>query len=116
MNSALRHLFILLLAFSSLGPQAGELEPLGPDMWPETKEAAVELALQGLTPEQRVQLKAMEKQKLILLHFGYGTWLRNHLGLWRGNSKLTESVCGGPCHPDNASTSIIEAMWEALQK
>jgi hypothetical protein len=42
--------------------------------------------------------------------------IRNHYGLWHGNSRLIEAVCGGPCHPDDASIIIIEKVWDALQQ
>lgn len=32
-----------------------------------------------------------------------------------GNDKLILSACGRPCHPDDASMKIIEALWQALQ-
>ncbi len=32
------------------------------------------------------------------------------------SSRLTVSACGQPCHPDDASMRIIEAVWQALQK
>jgi hypothetical protein len=41
--------------------------------------------------------------------------IRNRYGLWRGNDKLILSACGQPCHPDDASMKIIEAIWEEFR-
>ncbi|WP_456753598.1 DUF6794 domain-containing protein [Bradyrhizobium sp. USDA 4461] len=47
---------------------------------------------------------------------GFGTWIRNRYGLWRGNDKLILSACGFRCHPEDASMKIIEAVWQAQHK
>jgi hypothetical protein len=112
---ATRLLAILLFA-APLSGQSQEADDLGPDKWPKTVQEAVTIAIQRLSPESRAKLRAMKEGDLILLHHGYGTGLRNYLGLWRGNSELIKSACGHPCHPDDASMVIIEATWKQLQK
>ncbi len=83
--------------------------------WPETIEAATQTIISLLPEKDRLLIKATKKEDLILYHHGWGTGIRNSLGLWRGNQKLLLSACGKPCHPDDASMKIIEAVWENLQ-
>jgi hypothetical protein len=83
--------------------------------WPETIEAATQTIISLLPEKDRQLVKAAKKEDLILYHHGWGTGIRNSLGLWRGNQKLLLSACGKPCHPDDASMKIIEAVWESLQ-
>ncbi len=52
---------------------------------------------------------------LIKFHHGWGTGIRNDLGLWRGNTSLRESCGGARMHPDSASRVIIHAVWKRLQ-
>ena len=35
-----------------------------------------------------------DESDLIGLHFGLGTWIRNNLGIWRGNNPLTQAIRG----------------------
>ena len=83
------------------------------DLFPATVEAAVRL-LQGLVPEnEKAKIAAMKEDELKTLHFGLGQWVRNHLGLWGGNSMLLQAT--GESNPDDASGVIIRAFWQALQ-
>lgn len=106
-----------LIAMFLTGPAAAqEEEPLGPDNWPTTVEATVADLLSALSPEDKETIRAAKKDDLIMFHHGWGTGIRNHYGLWRGNEALLESACGKGCHPDDASMVIIEAVWKALQE
>ena len=49
-----------------------------------------------------------------MLHHGYGTHVRNSLGLWRGNEALIVSCAGGLAHPDDVSMIIIESLWRSV--
>ena len=106
--------FICLLISPSLF--AGEADVLGPDKWPENVEAAVKLIIADLPEADRKTVRNTRKEDLIKFHFGWGMGIRNHYGLWRGNQKLIASACGKPCHPDDASMKIIEAVWAELQQ
>jgi hypothetical protein len=81
--------------------------------WPTTVEAAVKEILARLPEADRSIIKAMRKEELIKLHFTLGLDIRNRAGLWSGES-LMLSACGTPCHPDDASMRIIEAVWLRL--
>jgi hypothetical protein len=89
---------------------------LDPDQWPTSVEDTVRDLVARLSAEDKERVRATRKEDLIQFHHGWGTGIRNHYGLWRGNQKLIVSACGRPCHPDDASMRIIEAVWQALQK
>ncbi len=90
--------------------------PLTAENWPTTVKATVADILKGM-PEESVRIvKSTAKDDLIKFHHGWGTGIRNHYGLWRGNKELLRDACGGDaCHPDDASMVIIEAVWEELR-
>lgn len=109
----------LLLGVLILPPSiaiAGDAPELGPDTWPTTVQAAVEDIVGALSEDDKATLRKTEKEDLIRFHHGWGTGIRNDYGLWRGNRQLLESACGKPCHPDDASMVIIEAVWSALRR
>lgn len=114
---ALMKRLLLLSLFLSIATQvfAQEKPDLGPDNWPTSVQATVEDILKLLSDEDKATLRETRKDDLIMFHHGWGTGIRNHYGLWRGNDKLIESACGKGCHPDDASMVIIEAVWSALQ-
>lgn len=107
---------LALVLLSSGLAAAQDEEPLGPENWPTTVEATVTDIIAGLSAEDKETVRKSKRDDLIMFHHGWGTGIRNHYGLWRGNDKLIESACGEPCHPDDASMVIIEKVWEALQE
>ena len=95
---------------------AADDDLLPPEKWPVTVAQVVADILQRMPEADRQRIRTTKQADLILYHHGWGTGIRNYYGLWRGNKKLIVSACGTPCHPDNASMIIIEAVWTALQK
>jgi hypothetical protein len=86
------------------------------ETWPTTVEEAARQLVAGLDEKSKARLRADKRADLIQYHHGWGTGIRNGLGLWRGNTKLLESCGGGkPVHPDDCSMTIIEAVWEKLR-
>ncbi len=106
---------VLLLVIASAAASA-DIKTLERNQWPTSVNAAVVDLLAGLSDEDKASLREMRKEDLIRLHHGWGTGIRNQYGLWRGNRSLIESACGKPCHPDEASMIIIEAVWAAVQR
>lgn len=104
---------LLLLPVSAIAEDEPEL---GPDTWPTTVEATVKDIVGALSEDDKATVRAAKKEDLIMFHHGWGMGIRNHYGLWRGNSQLIESACSRLCHPDDASMVIIEAVWSALQR
>ena len=103
------------MAFAARVDATEDEAPLGPDRWPTTVSATVDDLLKSLSPESKKTIRETKKEDLIGFHHGWGTGIRNHYGLWRGNSALIEDACGEGCHPDDASMVIIESVWRALQ-
>jgi hypothetical protein len=91
-----------------------EPDALTPAQWPTTIDATVADILARMSEEDKKKVRETKADDLILFHFGWGAGLRNYYGLFRGNDKLIASACGGPCHPDDASMKIIEAVWHEL--
>ena len=103
----------LIWAHVSLAPAEIKVEL---DLRPTTLEGVVRDIIERLSAEDRALVKSRRKEELIKFHHGWGTGIRNRYGLWESNSKLVQAACGKPCHPDEASMIIIEAVWQALQK
>ena len=89
---------------------------LNQENWPVTVEEAVRDILPRITPYEKLEMMVTNKDHLNSMHFGLGLWIRNRYGLWRGNEKLILSACGFPCHSDDASGKILEAVWQALHR
>jgi hypothetical protein len=118
-SSHMRPVIILAsvaLCLSCAHVWAADDVPLPPDKWPVTLAEAVADITAGMSEQDKQLLRATKKEDLIQFHHGWGTGIRNGFGLWRGNDKLIRSACGKPCHPDDASMVIIEAVWTAVQK
>ncbi|WAC73759.1 hypothetical protein OU995_03190 [Roseateles sp. SL47] len=109
-------LALLISALCFSGSAGAEEQELPPEKWPLTVSATVKDLLTRMSAESKATVKDTKKEDLILFHHGWGTGIRNYYGLWRGNQKLIQSACGKPCHPDDASMIIIEAVWAELQK
>lgn len=86
--------------------------------WPATIDEAVGVVLASLSEEEQARIGAMSQSDLIGLHFGLGTWIRNNLGIWRGNNPLTQAIRGNDSsiHPDDAAMVIIDAVWQRLRE
>ena len=70
--------------------------------YPKTVPAAVEYCLKTLNVGTLKEVALLEDDAGT--HFGLGMWIRNSLGLWRGNRELVEAM--GWCHHDDASGPI----------
>lgn len=110
----LHFLSILVLLLFFVCSFAGEEKKIS--KLPKTVEEAVDNILSTMQPKDKFIVKDTKKSDLIKFHHGWGTGIRNEFGLWKGNNDLIMSACGKPCHPDDASMIIIEAVWEELQK
>jgi hypothetical protein len=91
--------------------------PLRPrsSFWPKTVDAVVDDILARMGSESKARVRATPRDELIQFHHGWGTGIRNHYGLWRGNTALLESCGSKQMHPDSCSMVIIERLWERLQ-
>ena len=88
--------------------------------YPKTVEEAVNRLMSELPVYDKRRIAKMSEDGLFDLHVGLGMGIRNDFGLWAGNNELLESckaIAGDPdLHIDSASSLIIKALWERLQK
>ncbi len=86
---------------------------------PQTIEEAVDYLLANLSLNDEIQINLMKKEDLPNLHFSLGSVIRNEMGLWSGNESLMKScrqyAGNDSLHEDDASSVIIDAMWERLR-
>lgn len=87
-----------------------------PKTLPTNVEDAVHYLLMQLPDEHRAILTAMTRQELIGLHHGYGSGIRNGLGLWGQNRALMNDPELKGMAPDDMSMILIEKAWELLQE
>jgi hypothetical protein len=86
------------------------------DTWPTTVDEAARQIVAALNDESKALVRATSKDDLMKYYFGWGTGIRNSLGLWRGNERLLESCGRGKrSDPEACSMVIIEAVWTLLQ-
>ena len=97
---------------------------------PDTVAEAVDILLNKLSKKDMKKIKKMPHEDIMLLHHGLGTYIRNEFGLWQGNKALAEDCWRIEKTkddealdleiflkiPDEASSVIIEALWERLQE
>jgi hypothetical protein len=106
----------IVTATAAVGSDQRDQGILGPENWPVTVEDTVRDLLPRIPLIEKLKVKSMSRKYVISLHSEMGLGIRNRYGLWRGNDKLIHSACGSPCHPDDASMKIIEAMWDEMHK
>src|ERR1700733_5035031 len=59
-------------------------------------------------------INAIDKSEMTLYHLGFGTWLRNNWGLWKGSRLADHFHSIGIQHPDDMSGTILDAYWAKL--
>jgi hypothetical protein len=82
--------------------------------WPSTLDQAVTRLIDEMDEADKKIIRETKEEELMTFHHGWGTGIRNEFGLWRGNTNLLADCHAD--HPDGASTVIIKAVWERLQK
>ena len=102
------------------GPPNSRTPPVAPkasrsEQLPKTVPEAVRYVMERIDEKQKADLRAIEEQHLLAkTHFGLGMWVRNELGLWKGNDELLRATGNGD--PDGASSVIVHAVWEELRR
>lgn len=114
MMSAMRKFPAFLLA-TLIATPAWANDPRASNAWPETLDGAVSVVVGKLNPNQKQIIRSTAKDNLLVSLAEWGEDVQQVLGLRSGNSKLIASVCQRTCTPDQATTLIMEAAWEALQ-
>ena len=77
-------------------------------------EYAVNDIIQDMDNEDLEKVKNTKPEDLYQYHFGWGTGIRNHYGMWKEKSELVLDICGEGCHPDDASMFVIRGVWNKL--
>ncbi|QKS28191.1 MAG: hypothetical protein HT579_04105 [Candidatus Accumulibacter similis] len=86
--------------------------------WPAAIDEAVGVVIATLSDNDKATIAAMAKAELIGLQMGPGAWIRNNLGLWKGNDALMRAIRehDQSMHPDDVSMVIVEAVWMRLRE
>lgn len=68
-----------------------------------------------LSEEDKKAIKEFEdRYETIMLHHGFGTWLRNNWGLWSGSRLQQYFIERKINHPDSMSSVILEFYYDWL--
>jgi len=73
-------------------------------------EESVKTVINNMDDEAILYMLGLPKEDLITLHHGFGTSVRNGLGLW-----VPYNPHVGAEHPDDYSFKIVEEIWQRLQ-
>jgi hypothetical protein len=79
---------------------------------PQTVREAVTELLKVMGDSNTDLIAGVGKDELSRFHHSWGRSIRNNFKLWGGNDELLRDT--GKTHPDDASTVIMEAVWDAL--
>lgn len=82
--------------------------------WPTSVEQAVKLLASEMTEKDKIAFSLLRHRDMSSYHFGFGTYIRNRFGLWRGNDELLKST--GCKHPDDASSVILMELNSHLRR
>ena len=84
---------------------------------PRTLAEAVDKLMAMMSDQDRLAVKATPRDELIRHYLGLESYIRNEFGLWQEDSELLHSLTPGssPEDPDDASLTILEALWTKLQ-
>ena len=82
------------------------------DSWPQDKLIAVTLLIAAMTPDAKAAMSRIKREDLFPDHTGTTDFIRQHFGLWNGNTALIESCGGGT--PDDAAIAIVGLAWKVL--
>lgn len=83
-------------------------------MFPKNVKEAVALVLSAMNGRDKLIIRNTKKEDLVQFHSTWGREIRILCGLWAGNQEVLKDA--GVNHPDSASTVIMEAVWEEVQK
>ena len=98
---------------------------LNESQWPQTISSAVDWIISTLDENQKQLIQETKADDLIMLHFGLGMFIRNELGLYRGNDALMRDCTKSEgideksyfaYDADTASGVLSEAVWKRLNK
>lgn len=83
---------------------------------PSTLEECFDVLNEILNDGERDFIMMSSERDLVKLHHGLGQYIRNNWNLWRGGALKTYLKNLGFIHPDDMSSTIIEAYRAFLRK
>ena len=83
---------------------------------PKTIDNAIRLLYSELSEADFQFFLSATDDDLIMLHHGYGMYIRNRFRLWGGNNDLLFACDPVKKHPDNASGVIINKLWKRVRE
>lgn len=88
--------------------------------YPKTLEEAVEKLISEMPLKDRVFVAGLGFERLNLVELALGSYVRQNLGLWTGNTELIESCRAYSGRPsltaDQGATIILQALWKRLRE
>ncbi len=83
---------------------------------PTTLDEVVDQIIAGMTDQQKADYaREPEARAGAGYHHGFGTGLRNELGLWHGRTRISKWFRARRIvHADDASGTIFKALWRKL--
>jgi hypothetical protein len=101
-----------------LFPRPGDRRPAGPGLPVDVMDAVHRLTAE-MPLKDRTTLSNMTENELYTLNFTLGSYIRNHFGIWTGNTALMDScrrISDNPSlHEKDASSVIIRELWKYLK-
>jgi hypothetical protein len=107
----MKRLFDLVFGLS---PKKRKLPGIAPSDIPATVVEATELMMAVIPKQVQDDIRAMKSEDIGRLHFSLGKWARNNFQLSNADSEIRKQI--GTVCADNASSIIVWAFWERLQK
>jgi hypothetical protein len=75
--------------------------------YPQSIDEAVQILLALVPESEQSNIAEIPEDELIRLHLGMGMWVRNNLGLWKGNEALMADT--GALDVDGAPTGMFDS-------
>ena len=110
MSKLIPFLFLILTQFVSIGQEENKLKGKPNSV----SEALLYLDQKFSDTTKYGFMYFPEDIAVSRLHFGFGMWMRNNWGLWRGGKLKDELIAMGFTHPDDMSSFILTAYHRKL--
>ncbi len=109
--------YTLLIALAmALGSSAWADEARSSNAAPVTLESAVTIVVAKLSPSQKSIVRGTAKDNLFMLMPEWGEDVQEQLLLKASNKIQLAKLCGQACLPEEATLTVMRAVWETLQK
>ncbi|SER33331.1 hypothetical protein SAMN05216600_12323 [Pseudomonas cuatrocienegasensis] len=111
-------LALTLIAAGFASNSVGNAQVAEQSGMPKTCKGLISKIVNNLDEKSIATLRDTEKDDLLKYHFSWGMSIRNSYELWSEDSPIRKScaqlVGEQDIHPDNASSVIMEGVWEVV--